>query len=88
MTSRRSRSSRSDRCQSTLEPFAAAPAKSLLLSVGPVALAAGQLLNGYVNGLSPGITVPFAIVLIWFAVVATRHHAAEHRLRRLESDPA
>lgn len=67
-----------------LAPFAAAPAKSLLLSLVPVGLAVGQLLNAYVNGLSPAVSLLFAVALVGFAAVATSHHAAEHRLRRLE----
>ncbi|WP_049927643.1 hypothetical protein [Halopiger goleimassiliensis] len=70
---------------SLVELFRAAPAKSFLLAVGPLALALGQLANSLVNGLSPLIAVGFAGVMIAFAVVATRHHAAEYRLRRLES---
>ena len=68
------------------ESFAAAPVETLLLSVGPLVLAAGQLLNGYVNGLPLRVTAPFAVALVAFAVVASRHHAAEHRLRRLERE--
>ena len=74
------------RSLSLLELFSAAPAKSALLSVGPLALAVGQLGNSYVNGVSPVVSIGFAAVMIAFAVVATSHHAAEHRLRRLESD--
>ncbi|GAB3029352.1 hypothetical protein [Natronobiforma cellulositropha] len=68
-----------------LELFRETPAKSALLTVGPLALAVGQLLNGYLNGVSPLIAVGFAVAMIGFAVVATRHHAAEHRLARLEA---
>ncbi|WP_339102648.1 hypothetical protein [Haloterrigena salinisoli] len=71
---------------SFVELFLATPAKSCLLALGPLALALGQLGNSYVNGISPAVSIGFAVVMICFAVVATRHHAAEHRLRRLESD--
>lgn len=64
--------------------FLAAPAKSSLLTLGPLALAFGQLANSYVTGFSPLIAVGFAIVMVAFAVVATGHHAAELRLQRLE----
>ncbi|ADB61787.1 hypothetical protein Htur_2918 [Haloterrigena turkmenica DSM 5511] len=71
---------------SIVELFLAAPAKSSLLSLAPLALALGQLGNSYVNGISPAVSIGFAAVMIGFAVVATRHHAAEHRLQRLEAD--
>lgn len=66
----------------------ATPVQSSLLSFGPLALAVGQLVNSYVNGVSPLITLPFAAVMVAFAVVATGHHAAAYRLRRLECDAA
>ena len=71
---------------SVVELFLATPAKSSLLALGPLALALGQLGNSYVNGISPAVSIGFAVVMIGFAVVATRHHAAEHRLQRLEGD--
>ncbi|QSW99611.1 hypothetical protein [Haloterrigena alkaliphila] len=71
---------------SLVELFLAAPAKSTLLAVGPLALALGQLGNSYVNGVSPAASIAFAVVMVGFAVVATGHHAAEYRLRRLEGD--
>lgn len=69
------------------ELFRATPVKSTLLAVVPLGLALGQLANSYVNGVSPVIAVGFAVVMIAFAVVATGHHAAEYRLRRLEAAP-
>lgn len=66
--------------------FRAEPAKSFLLAVGPLVLAVGQLANSFVNGLSPAVAVGFAAVMVAFAVVGTRHHAAELRVRRLEAD--
>lgn len=71
---------------SFIELFRAAPAKSSLLAFGPLALAAGQLANSYVNGIPLLVSLVFALVMIAFAVVATDHHAAEHRRRRLEAD--
>ncbi|WP_114578144.1 hypothetical protein [Saliphagus sp. LR7] len=68
----------------TLAPFLAAPARGLLLSVAPLALAAAQLANGYANDLPAAVAVGFAAAMVAFAVVATRHHAAEWRLNRLE----
>ncbi|SFC45634.1 hypothetical protein SAMN05444422_108227 [Halobiforma haloterrestris] len=69
-----------------IELFRAAPAKSALLTLGPAALAVGQLLNSYVNGVSPVVSLGFAAVMLTFAAVATGHHAAEHRLRELERE--
>lgn len=68
------------------ELFRAAPMKCALLSLGPVLLAVTQLINSYVNGLSPVAAVAFAVAMVAFAVVATGHHAAEHRVRRLERE--
>ncbi|THE65166.1 hypothetical protein D8Y22_08065 [Salinadaptatus halalkaliphilus] len=72
--------------RSLFELFRAAPAKSVLLAGGPLVLACGQLLNSYVNGLSPLVAIGFAAGMVAFAVVATRHHAAELRLEALEAD--
>lgn len=69
---------------SLVELFRVTPAKSTLLGIGPLALAIGQLGNSYVNGVAPLISISFAAVMVAFAVVATRHHAAEHRLRQLQ----
>lgn len=67
-----------------VELFRTAPVKSFLLAVGPLALALGQLANAAFTDLSPILAVGFAAVMVAFAVVATRHHAAELRLERLE----
>lgn len=74
------------RSLSLVELFRATPATSSLLALGPLVLALGQLGNSYANGVSPAISIGFAAGMVAFAVVATRHHAAEHRLRRLEGD--
>lgn len=74
------------RSPSLVELFRAAPAKSFLLGVVPLALAAGQLLNSVVNGFSPVVALAFAVGMVGFALVATRHHAAQLRLQRLEGD--
>ena len=68
------------------ELFRTEPATSVLLSVAPLVLAAGQLANGSRNDLPPTVTLSFALVMIAFAVVATDHHAARYRRRRLETD--
>lgn len=71
---------------SLVDLFFEAPAQTALLAVGPLALALAQLWNSYRNGVSPAVAVGFAAVMVAFAVVAVRHHAAERRLRRLEAD--
>ncbi|MWV40687.1 hypothetical protein [Natrialba sp. INN-245] len=70
---------------SLAELFRVAPVKSSLLVFGPIGLAVGQVVNSYVNGVSPLVAIGFAAVMVAFAVVATGHHAAEVRLRRLEA---
>ncbi|MFC6767591.1 hypothetical protein [Natrinema soli] len=71
---------------SFVELFRATPAKSALLTLAPLALALGQLWNSYVNGVSPAVSITFAVVMVGFSVVAMGHHAAEHRIRRLEAE--
>lgn len=69
-----------------VELFWDTPAKSSLLALGPLALALGQLGNSYVNGVSPTVSLAFAVVMVAFAVTALGHHAAEYRRRRLEAE--
>ncbi|ELY67609.1 hypothetical protein [Natrinema versiforme] len=71
---------------SLVELFRATPAKSSLLTLAPLALALGQVCNSYVNGVSPAVSIAFACIMVGFAVVAMGHHAAEHRVRRLETE--
>ncbi|WP_226007527.1 hypothetical protein [Natrinema salinisoli] len=71
---------------SLVELFRATPIKSALLTLAPLALALGQVFNSYVNGVSPAVSVTFAVVMIGFSVVAMGHHAAEHRVARLETE--
>lgn len=75
----------SSQLQAFVEMFRSDPATSSLLLGGPLIMACGQLLNSYLNGVSIAVSLVFAVVMVAFAIVATRHHAAEHRLRRLES---
>jgi|GEM_PF-5837448 len=74
------------RVDTALEPLLATPVTSGVLTLGPFALAVGQLLNSYLNGFSPMVAVAFAVVMIAFSAVATSHHAARYRLDRLEAD--
>lgn len=73
------------RISALVELFRATPASCSLLALGPIVLAIGQLLNSYLNGVSPTVSVGFALTMIAFAAIATGHHAAEYRLRELES---
>ncbi|WP_265108135.1 hypothetical protein [Halosolutus halophilus] len=74
------------RISSIVSLFRADPATSSLLLFAPLTLAAGQLLNSYVNGVSPVVSLAFAVTMVAFAVAATGHHAAEQHLRTLESE--
>ena len=69
-----------------VEPLLATPVASAVLTLGPLALAVGQLLNSYLNGLSPTVAVAFAVVMISFSAVAAGHHAAQYRLDRVERE--
>lgn len=69
-----------------LELFYETPAQTALLTLGPAVLALGQLANGLFNDVSLLVTLCFAGAMIAFSVVATGHHAAQRRLRRLEAD--
>lgn len=74
------------RISSFVDLFRADPATSSLLGICPLVLAIGQLCNSYVNGVSPIVSIGFAVTMVAFAIVATGHHAAEHRLRRLDPE--
>lgn len=71
---------------SLVELFRATPAKSGLLTLAPLTLALGQLGNSFVNGVSPAVSVIFAVIMIVFSIVAMGHHAAEHHVHRLEGE--
>lgn len=55
-----------------------------MYTVGP-AVALVQLLNTAVNGLSPLVSVPFAIVLLAFTALAVGHRVSRARLARLDA---
>lgn len=74
------------RISSIVALFRADPAMSCVLVVAPLALAAGQLLNSYFNGVSPIVSLAFATAMIAFAVVSTGHHVAQQHRRTLESE--
>lgn len=70
--------------RSTLEILLANPAEAALYTVGPV-VALVQLLNTAVNGLSPLVSVPFAVVLLAFTALAVGHRVSQARLARLDA---
>lgn len=71
---------------SLLELFSETPAQTTLLTLVPALLAMGQLANGLLTDASLLATVGFALAMVAFSVVATGHHAATRRLRRLEAE--
>lgn len=56
------------------------PGRVLLYSVTPVVVAAAQLLNALVHGVSALLPGLFALALVAFAVVATQYHVAAMRV--------
>jgi len=66
------------------EMFQSAPASCLLFTVVPLAVAAMQLANSYVNGLSMIVSVPFAVVMVLFAVLLIQHQFAQFRRQQFE----
>lgn len=75
-----------ERRPSRIDFLLATPVQSSLLTLGPLVLIVGQLLNGYVNGVSPLVVFAFCAVMGAFAVLSLRHQAAAYRLERLERD--
>lgn len=63
-----------------------APVRCCLFVVCPLVLAAAQLLNSYVNGLTPLASVPFAVAMTAYAVLIARHTHSALRLNRLEGE--
>ncbi len=66
--------------------FRTSPIRMALLSVTPVALAVGQLVNGLLTGLPLWVATAFALTMVASAVALTDHHRAELRLERLERE--
>lgn len=60
------------------------PVQSSLLTLGPLMLIVGQVMNGYLNDVSPLTVVVFCAVLLAFTVLSLRHKAAAYRLEHLE----
>ena len=63
-----------------------APDRFLLLVVGPVALAAIQLLNSVVNGFPLALSLAFAAVMVAFAVLSAQHARSTIRLQRVTAE--
>lgn len=62
------------------------PARMGLFVIGPILIASLQLANSYVHDLPWLASIPFAAVLVAYAVVYARYLLADHRLRELEND--
>ncbi|MFD1642062.1 hypothetical protein [Halohasta litorea] len=60
------------------------PIHCLLLTLVPAVLAAVQLANSYINDVSLFVSVPFALVMVLFAVVLTQHQFARFRRQQVE----
>ncbi len=60
------------------------PVQTGLFSFGPVLLGLAQLWNGYVHETQLSFYALFALVMVGFAVLATRYHLAAFQLGKLE----
>lgn len=65
--------------------FVAYPVRSVVLSVGPLVLAAAQGVNAFVHGVSLPAIGLFVLCMIAFAVLATRLSLATFRTETLEA---
>lgn len=64
--------------------FRRSPVQMGFFAVGPLVLAVAQLLNSLVTGLPLYVSVPFALLMLAYAVLYTRYHLAHLRLRSLD----
>lgn len=71
--------------RSILEISRAEPVEAALYATAP-AVAAVQLLNSLVNGLSYLVSIPFAVVLLAFTALVVGHRISQRRLADLEVD--
>lgn len=69
-----------------LEMLRADPVRSGLFVATPVVVAAVQLLNSLLNGLSYLVSVPFAAVMLAFSGLLVTYQFAQFRLARLENE--
>lgn len=69
-----------------LEMLRADPVRSGLFVATPVVVAAVQLLNSLLNGLSFLVSVPFAAVMLAFSGLLVTYQFAQYRLDRLENE--
>jgi hypothetical protein len=61
-----------------------APVQSVLFTVVPLALAFVQLANSVVNELPFFASVPFAVIIVGFAVLLNQYNFVRVRRNRLE----
>lgn len=66
--------------------FVAHPVRSVVLSVGPLVLAAAQSVNAYVHGVTAPTIALFVLCMVAFAVLATRLSLAAFRTETLEAE--
>lgn len=71
---------------SVLEMLRADPVRNGLFVATPVAVAAVQLLNSVVNGLSFLVSVPLAAVMVAFSGLLLTYQFAQFRVARLEDE--
>ena len=69
---------------SLLDMFRADPVQSALFTLLPLVLALGQLANSVVNGVSFFVSVPFALVVLAFAALATQYSFVRFQRRHTE----
>ena len=62
------------------------PIRSGLFVATPLVVAAIQLLNSVVNGLSYLVSVPFAALMVAFSAVLLSYQLAQFRLAELEAE--
>lgn len=66
--------------------FRESPVRMAVFTLGPVVLAVAQLLNSVFAELALWASICFAATMVSYAVLYSRYHLAELRLRTLESD--
>ncbi len=67
-----------------VDMFRAEPVESAMFTVVPLVLAFAQLANSAVNDLSVLVSVPFALVMVGYALFLNQFSFARFRRQRLE----
>lgn len=66
--------------------FRASPVQSTIVSIVPLLLAFVQLANSYFTNMSIFVSILFASVVVFFAVLLTQHQYAQFRRQYAERD--